>query len=234
MRSEPDVRESIERGWREAATTDEALERGQIDEAEWYRRSQQLVVPAYLAAETPYGQAGHSGDAVRWEQARRHVVDAVHRDGTFLDVGCANGILMETVHGWAAEEGLSIEPYGLDLSPELAALARTRLPHWVDRVFVGNALDWRPPRRFDFVRTGLEYVPRRRRAELIAHVLHEVVLPGGRIIVGSFNEERDETRRGPSQDEIVAGLGFEIGGRIERPHSDPRIVRRVFWLDAPP
>jgi 2-polyprenyl-3-methyl-5-hydroxy-6-metoxy-1,4-benzoquinol methylase len=28
---------------------------------------------------------------------------AIERDGTFLDVGCATGFLMESVHRWAKE-----------------------------------------------------------------------------------------------------------------------------------
>jgi len=40
-----------------------------------------------------------------------------------------------------------------------------------DRIFVSNALDWRSQRRFEFVRTGLEYVPARRRPELVEHLL---------------------------------------------------------------
>ena len=52
----------------------------------------------------------------------------------------------------------------LDIAPELADLARRRLPKWMDRIYVGNVLYWNPPKRFDFVRTGLEYVPERRGA----------------------------------------------------------------------
>ena len=63
------------------------------------------------------------------------------------------------------------EPSGLDISPELAEFARRRLPHWADRIWVGNALEWEPPRRFDVVRTGLDYVPPRPRRELVEHLL---------------------------------------------------------------
>jgi SAM-dependent methyltransferase len=224
-----DVRDSIERGWRDVAAIDEALERGEIDEDEWVRRSQQLIVSAYLSAEPPWAQSGHSGPAPRWEVARRLILAAVHRPGTFLDVGCANGFLMETLHAWAAEDGIELEPYGLDLSPELAELARRRLPRWADRIFVGNALDWQPPRRFDFVRTGLEYVPATRRRELVAHLLSDVCDPRGRLIIGSFNEEREPR----ATEDGVASFGFAITGRVERDHDqDDRIVRRVFWIDA--
>ena len=101
----------------------------------------------------------------------------MNRDGTFLDVGCANGHLMECAVGWLAESGYRIEPYGLDILPELAALARQRLPQWADRIAVGNAIDWIPEQRFDFVRTGLEYVPRRLRPELVRHLLDATLAP---------------------------------------------------------
>ncbi len=60
-----------------------------------------------------------------------------------------------------------------------AALARRGLPAWADRIWTGNALTWRPPRRFDYVRTELVYVPVLRRADLIHHLLTNVVAPGG-------------------------------------------------------
>ncbi|MDQ5820226.1 MAG: class I SAM-dependent methyltransferase [Actinomycetota bacterium] len=187
-----------------------------------------LVVPAYLAGDNPRAQSGHSGDEARWEEARRLVVDAIDRDGTFLDVGCASGHLMETGQAWAAEDGYAVEPYGLEISPELADLARSRLRQWADRIWVGNALHWRPPRRFDFVRAGLEYVPPHRRPDLIEHLLAEVCEPGGRLILGVRNELRNAK---PVEHEVAA-WGFHIIGRTQRPHTDPRVVRRAFWIDA--
>ena len=122
-----------------------------------------LVVPAYLAGDNPRAQSGHSGDAQRWEGARRLLLDAVDPSGTFLDIGCANGHLFECVDAWATEDGIDLEPWGLEISAELAELARRRLPHWRDRIAVGNALDWRPAKQFTYVRTNLDYAPDGRR-----------------------------------------------------------------------
>jgi SAM-dependent methyltransferase len=207
--------------WREIAAIDAALERGEIDEEGWHRAMADLVVPSYLAAETPWGQSGKSGDEALWVEARRHVADAIDRDGTFLDVGCASGYLMECIVRWSPHR---VEPYGLEIAPELAALARRRLPQWTDRIYVGNALTWDPPRRFDFVRTGLEYVPPPRRRELVAHLLGFC----DRLIVGSFNEEAEER----ALERAVESWGFRVSGRSERPHRDSRVVRRAFWIDS--
>jgi 2-polyprenyl-3-methyl-5-hydroxy-6-metoxy-1,4-benzoquinol methylase len=212
-----------ERAWREVAAINAAYDSGELDDAGWHAAMASLVVPSYLAARTPEAGSGHSGTEAEWEYSRGIVVDAIAGHGTFLDVGCANGLLMESVHRWSG-----VEPYGLDISPDLAELARTRHPHWRERIYVGNALDWAPPQRFDAVRTGLEYVPVPRRRDLVAHLLEDVVAPGGRLIVGKFNEEVGKHRL----ETEVASWGFTVAGRAERVHrAEPRLAYRVFWID---
>jgi hypothetical protein len=222
------VDESIEAGkdraWRELAAIDRDLAEGRIDEEGWFAAMQALITPAYLAGTNPRAQSGHSGDECRWREARSLVSAAFDRDGSFLDVGCASGHLMETARGWAAERGLAIDPFGLDIAPELVALARLRLPQWRDRIWEGNALHWRPPRRFTYVRTSLEYVPASRRGELVRHLLETAT--GHRLLVGPATEEPD--RR--DMEETLRAAGFTPSGRIERPHSDARLVRRLVWI----
>jgi hypothetical protein len=176
------IQATIERAWREVAAIEEAFANGEIDQAGWHARMASLVVPAYLAGDNPRAQSGYSGTEEDWRQARSLVAEAIPCSGTFLDVGCASGLLMESVTAWCSERRLIVQPYGLEIAPELAALARTRLPQWGDRVFEGNAASWVPPLRFDFVRTGHDYVPRAKRFELFAHLLSRVVIPGGPIV----------------------------------------------------
>jgi hypothetical protein len=57
---------------------------------------------------------------------------------------------MESVVAWIDCE---IEPCGIDFAPGLVDLARVRLPHWADRIWVGDAANWMPPFRFDFGHT---------------------------------------------------------------------------------
>jgi SAM-dependent methyltransferase len=217
---------SVDGGAREWAVIDAAYASGEIDEEGWFTRVQSVLVPVYLAGQNPRAQSGKSGGEASWEEARRPVLAAVDEPGDFLDIGCANGYLMESVYRWAAEDGVAVEPYGLDISPELADLARQRLPQWTDRIWVGNALYWLPPRRFDYVRTCLDYVPRNRRAALVAHLLDNVV--GRRLIIGVYNEVAAD----PAVEREVVGAGCRVAGRSEwaKP-SDPRVARRVFWVD---
>jgi hypothetical protein len=221
--------EALKEGaWREIARIDLALEAGEIDERGWHEAIAELVRGRYLAATTPWEQSGKGGDEAAWVGARRFVVDALERDGTFLDCGCANGYLMECVPRWAAGRGLRIEPYGIDIIPELVALARRRLPHWANRIWVGNVLHWTPLRRFDVVRAGLEYVPARRRGDLVRHLLRDVAVPGGRVVLGPFSEEPDRH----ATEDVLASWGLPPSGGSQVPHPDPRVVRRLLWVDA--
>ena len=208
-----------EGGWREIAAIAAAYERGELGEEGWHAALAALVVPAYLAAETPEGGSGSSRDAAGWERARSLVAEAVVPGQTFLDIGCANGHLMESMRRWAGAE-----PYGLEISPELAALARRRLPQWADRIWVGNASRWRPAQRFDVVRTGLDYVPAPRRRDLVQHLLSYC----GRLVIGVFNEERADR----ALEREVASWGYRVAGRVEREHTHPLLAYRAFWIDS--
>lgn len=208
---------------------DSALADGDIDEAEWHRQISQVITSAYLAAETPWGQSGKSGDERNWSYARSLICDALNRDGSFLDVGCANGYLMECLQSWAADRGLCIEPHGLEISPQLADLARSRLTGWADRIHTGNVMTWAPPQRFDFVRTGLEYVPARRRRDLVNRIVDELVSENGRIIIGTYYG----VRAGPDETEQeISSWGFDVAGHTSRPHEDDCLTYRVMWIDA--
>lgn len=144
-----------------------------------------LLQAAYLQAHTPWGQSGVGGTIEDWERSRRPVADAIERDGTFLDVGCANGFLMESVRAWCAERGIQVEPYGMDLGPELIRLAQRRLPQWADRLWVGTMQTWTPSAglRFDALQVRPDAVLPDRRRALLIHLRDHVLTEGGRLIV---------------------------------------------------
>jgi SAM-dependent methyltransferase len=173
------------------------------EEKRFFEREQALHEEKYLAGTNRRQQSGFGRSDQDWERYRRILTAPIDKDGTFLDVGCANGLLMESVVKWAADDGHLIEPYGVDISPKLADLARSRLPHWKDRIFTGNALTWIPPFRFDFVRTEMVYVPAHLRQRYAERLLREVVTPRGCLIVCSYGSSRPEgSRTEPLVDEL--------------------------------
>jgi SAM-dependent methyltransferase len=174
---------------------------------------------AYLASDDPQAQSGFHGSAERWEAARRPIVEAIDGPGTFLDVGCANGLLMESVAAWSS---FAVEPYGIDFAPGLVEVARTRLPEWADRIWVGDAATWEPPFRFDFVHVRLEIGSLERLAGF-----------GRRLIVSSDGSFRrpDSPRAEPVADRLRE-LGLDVAGELCRRSDEHLVETAVAWVDA--
>jgi SAM-dependent methyltransferase len=99
------------------------------------------IADAYLNVRDPIRQSGFSGGPARWRSEREPILDTVPCSGSFIDVGCANGHLLECLVARERERGIELYPFGVDISAPLVALAQQRLAHWADRFFVGNAWD---------------------------------------------------------------------------------------------
>lgn len=162
------------------------------DEAliQWFAERKTLFETIYLAGTDPWQQSGvglhTSHSAHDWEILRRPIADCLPSSGTFLDIGCANGYLLECLLHWTGERGLRIIPYGLDFSEKLVALAQKRLPQYADHLFLGNAWDWPPPQTFDYVNTTLDYVPDVLREAFVHRLLNRYVLPGGLQLIAEY------------------------------------------------
>jgi SAM-dependent methyltransferase len=212
-----------------AAAVVEAADRARrsLDEAAFYRDGQRLLETSYLHDGTPRGGSGFGGTAADWRRQRGHMGQAIDRHGSFLDVGCANGHLLESMVAWCGERGIRLEPYGVDLSAGLVAEARRRLPGWADRLWVGNALDWTAPdgRRFDFVHTLLDLVPAARVEQMLRHQLDHLVAAGGRLLASSYVPAGDRSRHA---DAVLGRLGFPVDGVTEPGHDT---VRPTAWIE---
>jgi len=227
MQADP-IKYAKNRAYQFVEEQQEALDDGRITEAQWFENYKQYFTASYLAADNPRAQSGHGGDEARWRYSRGMVIEAIHKSGTFLDVGCANGYLMESLHKWLGSSGLKVDFYGLDISEGLAELAKKRLPHWQDRIYIGNALYWTPPARYDFVRTGLEYVPLGRQKDFVDHLFSNYTAEDGRLIFGLYSEERD-SRELENQ---VRSWGYRPTGYCEKSKPDNGIVSyKLLWID---
>jgi hypothetical protein len=206
--------------------------RRSLSDDEFFASNLRHLERAYLDPRNtnPRQGSGFGGTDGEWFARRAHLRQAVDRDGTFLDVGCANGLLVESLVGWCSDDGHAIVPFGVDLSVGLVAEAGRRLPPWADHFFVGNALEWTADggRRFDFVHALFELVLPARRAELVDHLCDEVAASGGRVILSHYVpvERTDQWPRA-----ILESLGFTIGGETV-PDDDPRPVAPSAWIDV--
>lgn len=199
-----EVKESTNRCQCGFAFDDVAL----VDLQDWFAQLKHTLETAYTAAPTPWQQSGKTGTFEDWIRLRIANIAPVQRSGTYLDIGCANGYLLECLVVWARLKGIEITPHGLDYSAKLVALARQRLQS-SSNIYTGNAWNWTPPQRFDYVRTELDYVPRNYRKPFIERLLAEFVAQGGRLIISQYRSRQDDLTQGWVDQELKL-YGFRV------------------------
>jgi hypothetical protein len=165
----------------------------------------------YCRSDDPILQSGFSGGSLRWRAEREPILEAVNADGDFVDVGCANGFLLESLVRWAGERGRTIIPHGVDFGARLIQLAKARMPDYTDNFHVANAWDWKFPRRYRFVYTLWDCVPESFFADYLRRLLSLAVDAHGRLIVGMYGSRS----RGILPIDLAGhlrSLGFRVQG----------------------
>jgi hypothetical protein len=205
------------------------------EDDEYYKRTLQLLEEPYLEADARgdiAGGSGSGGGLDRWERKRRVLVGAFDHDGIWLDVGCANGLLMETLTTWAWEKGLRVEPYGLELSPRIAEGARRRLPHWADRIWTGNVMTWEPHMRFDYVTVIADSVPETARYNLVERLITRFLSSTGRLIFSIYVPRPPERPAElPPASAVLERFGYRVKGQAEA-RIDGELKTSAAWLDV--
>jgi hypothetical protein len=169
-----------------AARVVEAADRARrsLDDDAFYCDRQRLLETSYLRDGTPRGvRVRRHGRRLASQRSQRR--QAVDRYGSLLDVGCANGHLLESMVAWCAERGIHLEPYGVDLSLALVAKAPPSAaaldgPHLGRQCAGLDGAGW-PPLRL--VHTLLDLVPAARLEQMVCHQLEYLVAAGGRLLV---------------------------------------------------
>jgi len=75
---------------------------------DWFDSLHKELETAYLQHTEPWKQSGFSGPEDRWVSCRKPIADCIEANGAFLDIGCANGYLLECVMNWLKEKNLSV------------------------------------------------------------------------------------------------------------------------------
>jgi len=159
---------------------------------QWFDKMKRELESAYLMHDEPWKQSGFAGPEERWIKCRKPVAECVDKSGSFLDIGCANGYLLDCSMRWVKEQGITIVPYGIDMSERLIHLAKQRLPQYASNLFVGNAWYWNPPLEFDFVRTEMNAVPEELQKEYVMRLLDKFVLPSGKLLITEYRSSQDD------------------------------------------
>lgn len=166
---------------------------------------------AYTAFDDPIRQSGFHGGPARWEAERSPIIQAIDSDGDFLDIGCANGLLVENVVEWAAVRGCAITPYGIDLGLGLIEIAKQRMPDHAQNFVAGDAWNWEPGRQWEYVYSLADVSPHAMRSEWLAR-MYSLVRPAGRMILGSYRSSTGEAAIDPSR--WLEDCGYDVEGSL--------------------
>lgn len=153
---------------------------------DWFTSLKDELETAYIRNNQPWEQSGYYGSEEQWIATRKPNADCIDNSGSFLDIGCANGYLLECILKWTSLRNLKIVPYGIDISEKLIELAKARLPGYADNLYTSNCWDWDPPTRFDYVRTELVYVPEHLQKQYIDRVLNTCLNEDGKLLVSEY------------------------------------------------
>ena len=90
--------------------------------------------------------------------------------------------------------------------------------------------------RFDYVRTGMVYVPPTRRHEYVKRLLDEFVAPGGRLIVCSHGSSTPEGERPEGLIDEIQSWGLTIEATHDvRSREDAFVITRAYrWRTLEP
>jgi hypothetical protein len=181
---------------------------------------------SYLREVDPVRQSGFGGGEQRWRTERELILDAVTGDGDLLDVGCANGYLLECLVKWGRERGIRLMPCGLDCGANLVALAKARFRQRASHFWVGNSWDWVPPHPFRYVYSLYDCVPEAMLSAYILRLATLYVAEAGTLILGAYGSmTSQEPARDITADITAAGLvvsGWSSRGELP--------VSRVAWV----
>lgn len=194
--------------------------------SDFIRRVESLA-ESYLMHDDPISQSGFGGGAVRWRQERKPIIDPIDSDGDILDVGCANGYLLECLIKWGKKKGVNLIPFGVDISDKLVQLARKRLPQYSANFHAANAWDWIPPKKFKYVYALYDCVPEDYLGEFINRLMIRMVADSGRLIVGAYGS-RSKAEAPFDIEGYLMSKGFKVGGRTSG--GSPPIASFV-WID---
>ena len=95
-----------------------------------------------------------SNEFNQWVMARFFISETIHKDGTILDIGCANGFLLRCLKEWSE---YNLNPFGIDKNKRLIKESKRLFPDISGHFIMKNLNDIDRfhkdsfPKKFDFI-----------------------------------------------------------------------------------
>ena len=168
------------------------------------------------------------GTYERWVKRKKFISDAIKQSGTFLDIGCGNGFLIRCLQEWSNFE---LIPFGVDIDKNYILKAKEMFPENANNFSVldaRNLVKLRQvglPDKYDSVyfsniwTEGVANISKTMIQELLEHVN-----PGGRLIIGFYDEDSENNLR-------MLNLTEASGVKWSGSKKNPSGTNLVAWVD---
>ncbi len=158
-----------------------------------------------------------------WARGRNFIASAIDKDGSLLDFGSANGLLLKSIQEWTDHK---IDPYGLDTDDQAIRDAKELFPEQETHFATPDELKQRKnfPRDFDFVYWNVWDNYEIKPDDKLFQQLMSGTKSGGRFILGFYDaKEKNEKKI----QELIA-LGFQPSRVLENPNGGDEMI---IWFD---
>jgi hypothetical protein len=210
-----------------------AFTNNEISKDEFYKARSNYITKCYLTHDNPRGQSGHGGDEYSYMFRHLPIIECLNRSGSFCDVGCANGHLMEMTHKWATVIGFELQMFGVDISEGLIELAIKRLPEWRENFYVANRYFWKPEIKFDYIHLmEIGGYPEYDARTCFEYYMENYLADGGRMIIGPCWFDRDDEGALYKSNVNLFTSGITPDGYVEKTHYKyPNWITKAMWFD---
>jgi len=148
---------------------------------------------AMILADNSFFSTGTNDAAKDWVNARLFLVKSIIGNGTFLDVGCGNGLLLKCLEMWSS---FSITPYGIDRDSELIEKAKVFFPEQKENFFclpiqdIGQLKETALLTAYDYVYWNVwdNWMLEEPTEQKCLHEIKLLVSPGGCLILGFYDK----------------------------------------------
>jgi SAM-dependent methyltransferase len=159
----------------------------------------------------------HSSSFQFWGHSRRFIASAIDKDGTILDIGCANGFLLRCFQEWS---GHLLTPYGIDLDESFIDEAKLLFPqhkeHFLqfDILELPEASSFILPQSYDFIYWAIwdNWTFQRQIEIRVIRTIQAMVKSGGKLILGLYHEDRSRSFAVIAE---LERLGFSFSNVVE-------------------
>lgn len=205
----------------------EDLKAGKITESQYYELRKEATNSVYLNHKEPYAQCGHTGNEQTWVYSRiMPLLEVLNKNGSFIDVACANGYINESLFKWTNNSPIDIEYYGVDISKELIDIAKQRMPQFADNYYVANVDGFIPPKKFDYVRIlAISFIPEYKHKNFVDSLFNDYLKNTGRLILGPYTEAKNTNEFM----DYIEYLGYKHSGYLTKSYGGKE--RKMFWID---